>query len=333
MSSEAKWTSPWPIEIEQWGMIYRRPVKLKYGHVTSIPPMTPGKVKLNPRVTAVLAQRFAPTALILAFCLWPNQALCSEFEFGSGLTSFRYDESLPSPSKSSENGIFSSFKFGYSQTLRNQTDAPGIEALNVQGELSPDSALNFDGTAVNTSNGSISPAITTNRHIFAKVESNLVIRLNNKFDAVLGAGYRYWNRYLAYGSSYREIYTWNYINLGLSLAVYESELWQFKPQLTLRPAFRGKMAVIFSETIYNGNDSVLDLGPRLGYRLDFPMRYQIASNWLINGRLWYERSEIGESPTVYNTTPKSGGGVLGNIYEPASLTTQIGLDISISKMF
>lgn len=148
-----------------------------------------------------------------------------------------------------------------------------------------------------------------------------------------GTGLRVWDRFLSYGTGYREIYRWSTLPIGARgwFARPDGLKWLFGWEVAIRPMLWGTLDVKFSETFPNGADSGLALGNRTGFRLAVPVESSWDLGWELRPKfeLWYDQSEIGESNLVFNSTPA----INGMIREPSSITRQIGLLLSLRRDF
>jgi hypothetical protein len=245
----------------------------------------------------------------------------TEAGFGLNLISFSYEEELAAPAKSTENGTIAAL----SATIK--TSASGLGAngfVDFNGEATINANTTYDGTSLSTG----SAASATDQHTFVRLETNAYLSVSDNIFLHLGYGYRYWKRYLTYGSGYREVYTWSYIPLGFLISQNISPTIRMGFDYSYRLMMSGKIQVLFSETVTNGEDSNLDLGNRPGYRISFPVDFSLKGYMKFQLRPWYEHTEIGESNSVVNNTPYAnpdGSGILGLIHEPSSKTEQIGL--------
>lgn len=144
-----------------------------------------------------------------------------------------------------------------------------------------------------------------------------------------GVEYRQWDRFLSYGSGYREIYRWWAIPAGARWSPAAAAGWAF--DASVRWMARGTIDVIFTETVTNGEDTTLTPGNRPAFRLSALRTFVGAGRaWTLEP--WLERSGFGRSDTKFNSTPTTNG-ILGDIAEPASATTRLGLSLSVDIPF
>ncbi|MEZ0391548.1 MAG: hypothetical protein ACAH59_04990 [Pseudobdellovibrionaceae bacterium] len=263
--------------------------------------------------------------LILFFSIqgWaeePKAPLRFELIGGLNVTSFDYKEDVPYPLKSEEKGTF------VIPSLRGRIFIPQLNEsfFNAEAEYSGQVQSNYDGTTLQGV-----PVTHTNDHIFYRIETDFYFRVQEFLYLYAGIGYRYWDRFLSGGTGFREIYTWTYFPLGFLIEVPVSDALDIGFDFSSRLMSNGKIEVIFSETVTDGDDTTLDLGNKPGFKLQVPFRLQrkdSAYRFLISP--WYEYSQIGESSFEFNSTP----GVQTDIREPDSTTQQYGLLLGVGLL-
>lgn len=250
------------------------------------------------------------------FLIWPAQA--AEYGLGLNYFNFDYSEELAANQKSHESGNLLGFAGGIRWPL--PTMGSGT-VLEIEGEGVFEGSTNYEGTTFSGTGN----AFATDKQTIYRFETRLSRSLSESIGVHAGLGYRYWNRYLTFGTGYKEIYSWYTLPVGLSYQVVWSSALSVCFDFTYSFMFNGKIKVIFSETVINGDDSEMSLGSRPGYRLKAPISYRFDQKFRIEVSPWYERSEIGESNSAVNNTPQSGGGTVGSIREPSSHTDQYGV--------
>jgi hypothetical protein len=242
-----------------------------------------------------------------------------ELSAGINVTSFDYKEELDAPLKSTEKGTFF-IPFVQGKLFFHNLNESYLKFF---GE--------YSGNVVSTYDGSTElgvPVKGTNDHAFFEFETDFYWAVIDNLYLYSGVGFRYWNRFLNGGSGYREIYTWGYLPVGIRLDLPISETFLLGIDVSARMMFGGKIQVIFSETVTNGDDTELTLGNKAGYKIQIPMKYQPSqSNFNYQLTPWYEASQIGASDVRYNATKAS------LIQEPASKTVQFGAAISAARSF
>lgn len=240
--------------------------------------------------------------------------------FGLNVTSFDYKEELVAPLKSTEKGTF------FIPYVQGKVFFPRLQKSYFNGEFE------FSGRVESDFDGSTqlgTPIQGKNNHVLFRLEADFYWNLTENFFVYSGYGYRYWDRFLSGGTGYREIYTWGYIPLGALIEFPLSEQVQIGVDFAYLIMRNGKLKVIFSETVINGDDTELTLGNKPGYRLRLPIDFLQASKGPYSFQVtpWYELSEIGESDEKYNST------MAGQIKEPASKTIQYGLILGLKVRF
>lgn len=250
--------------------------------------------------------------------LQPLLGEASELMAGLNIYDFDYKEMLEPPLKSTEKATVFAPMIGFQTPL-----AGGPSFFRITGEISGSTKSRFDGS---TQSGT--PVTDTDYLSFFKTEGNFYFAATPNFYFYTGLGYFYWDRFLSGGAGYREIYTWYTMPVGFLLEVPVTPSIQWGLDLSYRMMSNGKIKVIFSETIINGQDTTLTLGNKAGYKIQMPVRIQLASpQYSLVIAPWYESSEIGESNFEYNATMN------GFIMEPASRTYQFGVATGLTSTF
>lgn len=264
-----------------------------------------------------------------AAILWQPVAQAGSLSISAGgsYELFAYREHLTAPQKSTETAyvptaIFSAqWYLGDSQTNSQTTNR---SYLRVRYGTCRNIASVYDGSELNTS----APVTATNVLAFNTIELAAYVAFGDSIFGYIGYGYRVWNRFLAGSPGYLEIYRWYYMPLGAQWWWSTSGVMDFGVDFSVRPTSRGVIEVITSQTYSNGQDSSMDLGAKTGYRLSFPIK-NFFNPWMIELTPWYERSEIGQS----NSVPNSTLGGTQEIFEPASTTDRYGADFLLTYYF
>lgn len=146
-------------------------------------------------------------------------------------------------------------------------------------------------------------------------------------------------------TSYREKYTWHYIPVGIKADFQKGDNWRIGANVAARFMFGGKMKVYLSELDSSFNDPTVDLGNKVGWLAETPIRYRFwasrqskrypSSGWFLSSwelvvLPWYEYSEIGKSNEADITY---WGYVIDELYEPASTTHQYGINVGLIYSF
>lgn len=244
--------------------------------------------------------------LILAILL-SAEAHAARLSAGLSLVNFEYEEESDTGDRSHEKGIIPFVDLGA------RFPTPVWETV---AELSLRSTINamtnWDGTDFNTMKSVGAKDLHTMHHLEA-----VIARDFGSAGVYAGAAFHSWDRFLAYGSGYREIYQWTTLPLGLRLKVGDSG-WEIDAAFI--PMISGSLNVILSETIRNGDDTMLTLGSRNGGRIKGTKSFSwLERVWIFSP--WVESSAFGASQSRTNAT-------LGEIHEPASQTTLIGVTLS-----
>lgn len=135
-----------------------------------------------------------------------------------------------------------------------------------------------------------------------------------------GWGYRQWNRDIRPASlaGLYEVYRWQYAWLGAKFAAYRQGATDVMLDLGWIRPINPTMQV----NVYKAN---LNLGSRNGLRLLLTSNTVLPQKIVLVFEPYYEYWELGRSSMV-----TSSGGV---IYEPASKTRSVGLNLRFGKMF
>ncbi len=245
----------------------------------------------------------------------PKAQTSPQFELGLGInaTHFRYDEELRAPLKSSEDAQFGSL------LLEAKAFLPRGFILKARYEVITNIDSQFDGTNLQGT-----PVLSTDKLSFWTQELDLYVPLMPDLYFLAGYGSRKWDRLLIGGSTYREIYSWNFMPLGVLWNFWKSGPVSSGVEFSWRQMLDGKIKIITSEFTAGGEDSEMVLGNKPGYKLSFPTRWALNSRFSLFFSPWYEHSEIGSSNTVPNATLSPGAGT--GIIEPASKTDQYGAE-------
>jgi len=246
-------------------------------------------------------------------------AKTAELLLGTRYTSFHYKEILTAPAKSTETVTYPSL------LIQGRVFAMPHTYLQLSYEDAKNVKSQYDGADLNTG----APALATNPLSFNTIDGTFFLGVTDTFSIYAGYGMRKWDRFLSGTPGYREIYSWNYLSLGLQYWFNINPDFEIGLDGCVRSTSGGKIKVITSET-YGGEDSTMDLGARSGYRFSFPFiwRHDMLS---FTAAPFYEFSRIGESNVVANATlaPTPGTGIL----EPSSETVQYGAELTIGYAF
>lgn len=256
----------------------------------------------------------------------------SDWKVVGGLQIFQFDykEKIPYNEILDVQLRSEEFATAFAPYVQLQRDLPRWGNSFFWSELVATSAnSNFTGTTMTGA-----PSSSTNVQIFVRGEADLYVELQPQIFGYFGLSYQYWNRFLSGGTGYREIYTWWVFPVGLRFEKQISSKWHWAFDVSYRTMFGGEILIIFSETVVNGDDTLLTLGNRPGYKVQSPFEMKIDSNLGLVINPWYEYSEIGASNFKFNRTVKTPDSPEGSfIQEPASRTVQIGVTTGVTYQF
>jgi len=240
------------------------------------------------------------------------------FEFGLMYYHFDYEEDIPPPGKSTEEGWLPGLYLGCAYNKKKDLYTKVFVEFSTWD-------VEYDGTTL----GGTPIRFSDNPQDFFRLEWDI----GYTFDAgkgfslapYVGYGYRYWERGKAKITStywtYREVYTWHYIPVGIKADFQVDNKWSIGANVAARFMFGGEMTACFSEVSSNLSDLTFDLGNEAGWFAEMPICYKFSADWSLVGTPWHEYSEIGES------------NVVGGFYEPASTTHQYGINVGLICSF
>lgn len=231
---------------------------------------------------------------------------------GLSLVALDYRENIQSAARSHESGLV--------PLLNLSLTLPMTETLTVEPALRAmfGASTQFDGTDVAAGK----QVEDRDTHDFIHGETLLVMNASPVVAFYAGLSVDWWNRFLHYGSGYREIYQWWVVPLGVRCPLGESN---WIVDVAALPMIAGAMKLILSETIQDGDDTLLNLGLKTGWRLKFSGGFDIGGHrWTVSP--WYEQESFGRSEARDNAT-------LGAVTEPESLTRRWGVTVSADLPF
>lgn len=187
----------------------------------------------------------------------------------------------------------------------------------------------YDGALYDLSTNTSTPyqGITENKITNKEFIYAVPITLKKKTYIYTGIGSSTWDRNLTGPYGYSEKYNWNYIPVG-----YRNE---FKVGGKLSGAVDLAAKFMFNGEINVSGDGFdtrqMELGNKVGFRLELPYTYKMNSTWSLLFTPWYEYSAIGESNWVGLTS----NGIPTNYIsqEPDSLNHQYGANIGLQYAF
>lgn len=253
------------------------------------------------------------------FCGLPGRAYQS-LNAGFVYEQFDYTEEISSPLRSHEIGwlplLAASYENRFSKNLTFEFDFRGTYHATTRYEGS-DLSTQADVTAIN------SHTIIDGEILLSWFPDQILAKLFAGF-----AGHS-WDRFLAYGTGYRERYTWTNFTFGAGVLAFQADNFRLWVEGAVRPVWTTQMKVIFSETVQSGQDTTLILGPRLGYLIRAPFEWEFSPARTLTVSGFYEEIRMGGSGTVSNSTPGLGG----TIREPDSKLRQSGFSAVLGIWF
>ena len=260
--------------------------------------------------------------LIALFTLFVFQKANAEIYYGGGLhyRLFDYAEKVDAPGKSTEKGFLSILGLE-AQSFPN----PEIPITYfVKFEISPEQSSTYDGT---TQAPAFTPVTSDNKQIFIGGEILASYPILKTMTIDFGFGYSWWQRKLISGTSYKEIYSWGFLEIGMSQMLFQNSNWNVLIAGLIKPTFFNQLQVIFSETVTNGADTILSPGSKIGYRLRVPIQYQISNEQYLKFIPSIEVSGFSRSDSKFNSTLNK------TIFEPESQTTQTEIYIAYIQKY
>lgn len=254
------------------------------------------------------------------FFLGASPSLAFEMKVGASMTQFDYREIISGSGKSHEAGWFPALEVG----ARWEPPAWNGGALSLDWTSTYNARTTYYGTNLATG----SDITDRDVHTFHRFEGTFEHKVSEIGTFYVGLSYDRWDRFLAYGTGYREIYQWWTLPVGARFPlVFHRGSWLLI-DLAARPMIAGSMRAIFSETFAGGEDSDFTLGNELGFRIRLPYEFY-GDGWRFNVGPWFETYRFGASGWVYNATP----GIQQNMREPASETVKTGISFILKILF
>jgi len=234
---------------------------------------------------------------------------------------------LPEPFKSQEKGFLPGMNLRYNYR---GTKIPVYGRLIFeyqQGET------DYDGT---TQGGSPIKDKTDNKFISGEGNIGFTFSAGPKGPPVsttfyTGLGYRYWDRGLGGPSPYSEEYSWKYIPVGVLVTYRISERWTGEVEIAAWFILDADIKVNLSEVDSNLNNPKMDLGNRVGWKIELPFAYRFSDRWSLNFVPSYEYYAFGNSNPAAITY--AGAPTPITVYEPASRSNIFSLSIGFKLHF
>jgi opacity protein-like surface antigen len=275
-------------------------------------------------------------ALAVAWAFWayPAAAVGRQYiEVGLGYRWFDYEEELEPPLRSNETGRLPSARFAYGYQ---GVDNPIYAELSFRYTAQ---STDYDGT---TQSGT--PVKDSSDNTWWNYEFLAGYIVRNVLDSPIrvipysGVGYKVWERNLNGSSPYSEEYAWFYLPVGVRVEVPVTPEFTFGVDASVRIMFGGIMQLDFDEPAYD--EPELNLGNRVGYKLQMPMSYLVNSRFSVMVNPWYEYTRFGASDwkavttEVYNEITGEYDKVnVFSVKEPSSDTHEYGVDVGVRIYF
>lgn len=253
-------------------------------------------------------------ALMVSLAMDVANAQVFDFGVGTRVTRFEYAEELSPPQKSTENATFPSLMF-----LGKYNPTPFFHVTGIY-ETAPHLSSRYVGSDLNTG----APVVATNTLSFTTTEFALHYDISPDWSVYAGYGWKTWSRFLAGFPGYRELYRWNYAPVGAQYWVMRTGQVDVGLDFSLRPTSHASIKVITSENYPHGQDTLMALGSRTGYRMAVPMLWNLG-HVIVSATPYFELSQLGASRVATNSTLAPGPG--SGIMEPNSHTHQYGAEV------
>ncbi len=251
--------------------------------------------------------------VLLIFILLPGNAISANSAVELGFTYFYFDykEDLPPGFKSTETGWLPGVYGSYEYSKKSDVYAKLFASYAA-------ADITFDGTRQD----GVPITFSDSRQRFFKFEGNIGYNLPAGDRASLipftGYGYRYWERGQTRTtpsfSEVQEDYSWSYIPVGIRLDYTATDKLSLGLAAQANFMFNGKMRI-------PAYDADFDLGNKVGFYVEAPIRYHLTYNWFLSLTPWYEYSQIGQSNVVIG------------LYEPSSRTHWYGFNVGAGYSF
>jgi hypothetical protein len=243
-------------------------------------------------------------------------------EFGLTYYNFDYEEEPDPPLKSTEEEWLPGLYLGLGHSIKDALYTKLFIEYS-QGET------DYDGT---TQAGVPLTDKTDNDFFRFEIDLGYTFSIDEGFSLTpyTGYGYRSWDRGLGGPAPFDEEYRWNYIPLGIKADFEITDRWSMGAHVAARIMFDGKMRACLSQVGPGFNNPTVDLGDKVGWFAQVPIRYKFAECWSVVSTPWYEYSKIGKS----NEEILSLYGIPDRIiWEPASETYQYGIKMGVVYWF
>jgi len=248
-------------------------------------------------------------------------ALADEIKFGVNYLKMDYVETSKEgkflDSEKSEYKDIGGFNLSYTKHLTTLKQEKQLTSLELSLRYFKGDTK-YDGFLQSTITGQIiSPykTLTNNEIIEPKIRIKQTAYSSN-YDASIfvSYGYRQWERVITGPYGLKEIYDWQYYDVGISGTFYDGS-WDIGFEIAYQEAIKPKMKA------YIKGGLNFDLGDTKGYYYKIPLGYNFNKNWRLE--TFYE----------YNQWKIKASNVVSGFYEPDSTTKNKIIGFNISFIF
>jgi len=237
-----------------------------------------------------------------------------------------YQEDLPSPYKSDEEGFLPGINLAYN--YRGKREVPLFGRLLFEFKMGE---TDYDGT---TWGGTPIKDKTDNTFYGGEANIGFTVypdkgQLPVTTTFYTGFGYRYWKRELGGPSPYSEEYSWKYFPIGLIVSYPITERWSGEVEIAAWIIYDPEVKANLSEANSSLSSPKLDLGSRVGWKIALPFNYRFSQRWSLNIFPSYEYYSFGGSDTVI----VSNGPPPISAAEPESKTHVFSLNVGVRFHF
>ncbi|RLA84571.1 MAG: hypothetical protein DRG78_01045 [Epsilonproteobacteria bacterium] len=251
-----------------------------------------------------------------------NSMICAEeLEVGFGFLNMNYVETGQDGEflNSEKSGFtkINGFNLVYKDTIgKLDSEDMSIYSLSIGfRKLSGES--DYDGYLQDSNGNKVSPhqSTTTNEITETKLKLEHTF-YSSSFDYSFftSLANREWTRDMEKPYGYKEIYSWDYVEVG-SKGIYYNGHWEFGLEATVQKAMNPTMKAYLSKVL------TFDLGTTMGYNFKIPVGYNIDKKLKIELEYEYDMWEIGKS------------NVVEGYYEPDSTTKNKIINLNIAYKF
>ncbi len=261
-------------------------------------------------------------------------------QLGLNYHHFNYQEEWTLPAKSIDRGNLPTLELEYKSLF---SQAAGYSLAKLSYSFG---SVIYDG-ALQDSSGKYAGDLTKeqNGNSFLEIETQFGVRLKtfssrSHLLGYLGLGYHRWHRGDGQGGKgdYREIYSWNYIPVGVRFENEVNSKFSWNLDLSIRPTFLGNIYVYNSDIHPNEMDAEMSLGSKLGFKAQLPLVFSLSPKTELSLTPEFEYSAIGQSnwAPLYlidgSSVTNKNGDPMG-IREPSSRTYKYGATLAFRVGF